>query len=306
MSKTVCITGGSGMIGTALGRYLHDEGYRVLILSRSQKEIEHAEVFSWDISRKEIDRKALETADIIVHLAGASIAGKRWTEEQKKKIRNSRIESTRLLYNTLKELDKKPSAFISMSAIGVYGHNTGGILIDEDRVKPGDDFLATVTREWEEEAGKISSLGMRLVILRTGIVLSMKGGALPRLVTPAKFGLGAPLASGEQYLSWIHIDDLTGIIRFIIENEKVQGIYNAVAPEPETNREFSKKVSKTLNKPFFLPNVPAFSLKLVFGEMASTIIGGNRVSSEKIQKEGFEFRYPTLESALQDLLINEK
>jgi len=304
MSRKVCITGGTGMIGTALLELLGKAGYDLSVLSRSDNPLEEAMVYTWDIQKGELDMEALTSTNYLVHLAGASIAGGKWTVERKKEIRDSRIKSTRLLLDKLSQLDKRPSVFIATSAIGVYGHNTGGILIDEHREKPGDDFLATITKEWEEEMAKIENLGIRLVILRPGIVLSMAGGALPRMVKPVQLGVGAPIGTGDQYISWIHIDDLCQLIQFAIENEQMKGIYNAVAPNPESNKDFTRKIAETLNKPFFMPNIPPFVLRLLYGEMASTIIGGNRVSSEKVIKEGFTFHFTKLEDALYDLLKN--
>ncbi len=302
MTQTVCITGGSGMIGSAVGRLLNREGHRVYILSRSDRKSDFAETFTWDLSKGTIDQRTLESSDTIIHLAGTSIADKRWSKKQKEKIRKSRTGPTRFLYEKLAAMDKKPSTFITASATGVYGHDTGGLLVDENRVKPGDDFLATVTREWEAEAGKISTLGIRLIIFRIGIVLSDTGGALTRMKTPVKLGLGAPLGSGNQYLSWIHINDLCRAFQFAIENREINGIYNVVAPQPVTNREFNQIMAKTLNKPFILPAVPGYMLRLALGEMASILTGGNRVSSGKLQEAGFRFDFPVLEEAFQDLL----
>lgn len=294
------------MIGTALREWLVGKGYEISVLSRSKKNIEKATVYTWDIDAQKMDKTAITEADCIVHLAGANVGSKKWTDKRKREIRSSRVDSTRLLADNLSRLDKKPAAFIAASAVGIYGHNTGSILVKEDRIKPGDDFMATVTREWEEEIMKIASLGIRVVIFRAGVVLSTKGGALPKLVTPVKLGVGAPLGSGEQYISWIHIDDLCRLYLFAIENEKLSGVYNAVSPHPETNADFTGKLASALNKPFFMPKVPAFVIQTVFGEMASTVLGGNRVSSEKIQKAGFEFLYPELIPAVDDIINNKK
>lgn len=305
MSEIVCITGGTGMIGFALKELLFRKGYELAVLSRSENSLDHAKVYHWNVQKGQMEVEAIKSANYIVHLAGANIGGARWTDQRKKEIRNSRVESTQLLREELSKLEKKPTAMIAASAIGIYGHNTGGILVDEGRLKPGDDFLATITREWEEELLKIASLGIRVVILRTGLVLSRKGGVLPRLVTPVNFGVGAPVGSGDQYISWIHLEDLCRLYLFAIENEKMQGIYNAVSPHPETNEDFMREIAKTLHKPFFMPNIPSFGLRILFGEMASTILGGNRASSKKIEGMGFEFLYPRLGPALGDLLKKE-
>ncbi len=305
MAKNVCITGGTGLIGTAMQKLLIQQGYSLAILSRTRQNLDSARVFTWDIQKQEMSEDALRGADYIIHLAGANLGSKRWKDERKKEIRESRINSTRLLRDQLVILDNKPEVLIAASAIGIYGYNTGGILMDEERMKPGDDFVATVAREWEEEILKIAELGIRVVILRAGIVLSMDGGALPRLVTPVRFGVGAPVGSGDQYISWIHIDDLCNLYLFAMENKKINGIFNAVSPQPETNSDFTQEIAKTLNKPFFMPNIPSFVLRILFGEMASTVLGGNRVSSKKIEGMGFKFQYPNLVGALEDLLKNK-
>lgn len=305
MAKNVCISGGTGMMGTALRELLSSQGYTLTVLSRTKQDLDNAHVFTWDIQKHEMEDGAVNSADYIIHLAGANLGSKRWTTQRKKEIRDSRIKSTRLLYDRLAALDKKPEAFISASAIGIYGYNTGGILVDEERLKPGDDFVATLAREWEEEALKIADLGIRVVILRAGLVLSMKGGALPRLVTPVKFWVGAPVGSGEQYISWIHMEDLCRLYLFSMEARGMNGIYNAVSPHPETNVDFTRKIAETLHKPFFLPNIPSFVLRILFGEMASTVLGGNRVSSKKIEETGFTFRFKELRPALEDLLISK-
>ena len=246
--------------------------------------------------------KTLENADHYVHLAGASVGEGRWTEQRKKEIRDSRIKSTRLLYDTIAKSKRRPKTFISASAIGVYGHDTGGILVDEDRVKPGDDFLATVTREWEEEVNKISELGVRVVILRIGLVLSYFGGAVPKLMKLSSLGLSFPIGSGQQYISWIHLDDLIDLIKYCIEYPGVKGTFNAVAPNPVTNREFTRSMASILEKPSFLPPVPGFMLKMILGEKASIILGGNKVSSKKIIDAGYNFRFEKIDDALYNIL----
>jgi uncharacterized protein (TIGR01777 family) len=305
MSRNVCITGGTGMVGSALRKFLFQRGYALTVLSRSKQTLDHATVFTWDVREQQLEEGALGSSDYIVHLAGANLGSKRWTDQRKKEIRDSRINSTRLLHDRLSKADKKPESLIAASAIGIYGYNTGGILVDEERVKPGDDFVATVAREWEEEVLKIGDLGIRIVILRAGLVLSMEDGALPRLVAPVKFGIGAPVGSGDQYISWIHIDDLCRLYLFAMENKGISGMFNAVSPQPETNTDFTREIAETLNKPFFMPNIPSFVLRILFGEMASTVLGGNRVSSKKIEGMGFEFQYPDLGHDLEDLLKNK-
>jgi len=301
--ETVCITGGTGLIGSSLMRILKLSAYRVLVLSRQKSDDPESILRYWDIDKGIIDPVAVENADHYVHLAGASVGEGRWTEQRKKEIRDSRIKSTRLLYDTIAKSKRPPKTFISASAIGVYGHDTGGILVDEDRVKPGDDFLATVTREWEEEVNKISELGVRVVILRIGLVLSYFGGAVPKLMKLSSLGLSSPIGSGQQYISWIHLDDLIDLIKYCIEYPGVKGTFNAVAPNPVTNREFTRSMASILEKPFFIPAVPGFMLKMILGEKASIILGGNKVSSKKIIDAGFNFKFEKIDDALYNVLI---
>ena len=301
-TETVCITGGTGLIGSSLMRILKLSAYRVLVLSRIKSDDPESILRYWDYEKGVIDPVSIHHADHYVHLAGASIGDGRWTEKRKQEIRDSRVETTKFLYETLSKLEKKPKTFISASAIGVYGHNTGGILIDEDCDKPGDDFLATVTREWEEEVNKIRDLGIRVVILRIGVVLSYFGGAVPKLIKPVKIGLGSPIGSGEQYISWVHLDDLIDLIKYCIEYRHIDGTFNAVAPNPVTNKEFTKTMAEITEKPFFMPRIPGFLLKMVLGEKASLILGGNRVSSKKITDAGFNFKFDSVGDALFNIL----
>lgn len=301
MSKIVLVTGGTGLVGTRLTSLLIEKGYQVRYLSRNPGKVSEVESFSWDIDRQTIDEKALDGVDYIIHLAGAGVADKKWTTQRKKEILQSRTKSTEVLRSALANKDHQVKAFISASAVGYYGWDTGGVWKKEDS-RFGDDFLATVTKSWEAEVDQVEKLGIRVAMLRIGIVLSDKGGALKELTKPIKWGAGAALGKGDQYMSWIHLDDLCKMFIHALENDTIQGIYNAVAPNPVTNKELSKLSAKVLGKPFFLPNVPGFVLKLALGEMASMVLGGNRVSSEKIQNDGFTFTYPEVEPALNDLL----
>ncbi len=300
--ETVCITGGTGLVGSSLMRILKLSAYRVLVLSREKSEDPESILRYWDIEKGIIDPVAVDNADHYVHLAGASVGEGRWTDQKKKEIRDSRIKSTRLLYDTIKGSKRKPKTFISASAIGVYGHDTGGVLIDEDRVKPGDDFLATVTREWEEEVNKIRELGVRVVILRIGVVLSYFGGAVPKFMKLTGLGLSSPVGSGEQYISWVHLDDLIDLIKYCIEYPRIEGTFNAVAPNPVTNKEFTKTMAHIMDKPSFLPNVPGFVLKMMLGEKASIVLGGNKVSSKKIMDAGFKFKFDKVDDALYNII----
>ncbi|MEK6481467.1 TIGR01777 family oxidoreductase [Catalinimonas sp. 4WD22] len=302
MSKNVLITGGTGMIGSRLTPMLQEKGYEVSHLSRSRTGKEAVKTYVWDIQKKEIEPEALKQADYIIHLAGAGIADSRWTESRKQIIIKSRTETTRLLHDGLAQLGQhKVKAFLSASGISIYGSDTGSTEIYESSPK-SDEFIADVVKQWEASVDEISRLNIRTIKLRTGVVLSMKGGALPKIVQPIKLGAGAPLGSGEQYMSWIHIDDICRMYIHALEKEDVHGVYNAVAPRPVTNKELTQTAAKILHRPLILPNVPAFALRLAFGEMASIVLGGNKLSNQKIESTGFDFRYKRVEAALTDLL----
>lgn len=295
--KKVLITGGTGLVGKSLKKMLEERGYDVRILSRSKK---GEGIYFWDWEKGEIDIESLKGTDSIIHLAGANIGEKRWSKERKRLIIESRVKTLELIYDRLREIDSKPSALISASAVGYYGSITSDKIFREND-EPGKDFLAHVCRLWEEEALKFSHLGVRVVRIRTGVVLSKKGGALERFKGQAKLGALFPLGSGKQFFPWIHIEDLCRIYIRALEDEGMEGAYNAVAPEYVTQKEFLKALSKIIKKPFFPIGVPSFLIKLIFGEMADFIIKGSRVSSEKIISSGFEFKFKNLKEALEDL-----
>ncbi len=299
MNKNVLITGASGLIGTRLTELLHEKGHRIAHLSRTQRSGK-AKTFVWNIAKHQIDEEALKSTDAIIHLAGAGIAEKPWTKERKQEILKSRIDSTQLLYNELKKGNHTVKRFVSASGVDVYkidDHNT----ITESG-KPGTSFLAGVVNEWEKAVDKIASLGIRVVKIRSGFVLSDKGGALTELMRPIKFFIGAPLGSGDQHISWIHLDDLCSIFIKAVEDDRMEGVYNGVAPNPVTNKEFTNVVAKILHRRILLPPIPAFVLKLYLGEMADLVLKGNKISSQKIQRAGFQFKFNKLDDALQDLL----
>ncbi|MDN5204004.1 TIGR01777 family oxidoreductase [Fulvivirgaceae bacterium BMA10] len=301
MNKKVLITGGTGLVGKRLTEILISQGCEVSYLSRSKKKLAGVSVFKWDIKKNFIEEGALENIDCIIHLAGAGVAERRWSKEYKDVIRDSRVNSSELLLQALKSSGNKVKTFISASAIGIYGFDTGSGIVSEES-EYGTDFLAHVTREWEEKVDQVVDLNKRLVKLRIGMVLSKDGGALSKMIGPAKLGLGAGFGSGKQYLSWIHIDDLCAMFIKAIESDDLHGSYNAVAPSPITNYEFAKTLSKVLRRPFFAPNVPGFLLKIVLGEMANLVLGGSKVSSKKIESMGFQFKFRDLENAIIDLL----
>lgn len=297
--KTVLITGGSGLVGTELSQLLTSAGYKVTHLSRNPTQ-KHYQTFYWDVKKGEIDDEAIISADAIIHLAGAGVSDKRWSDAWKKEIYDSRINSTKLLREKVEKLNPGLKHFISASAIGYYGRDTGDKLVDESTEK-GEGFLADVVADWEKEVDRFNSLNIKTSKVRIGIVLSEKGGALVEMAKPIRFGVGAPLGSGNQYMSWIHINDLCGIFAHVLQNAEA-GTFNGVAPNPETNKLFTKSVASQLGKPLWLPNVPKFALRLIVGEMSDILVGGNRVSSKKIEEAGFNFQFAALDDALEDLL----
>lgn len=299
--KSVLITGGTGLIGRALSELLIAEGYKVYWLSRTKNLNAVIPAYSWDYTVWEIDTDVLEKVDIIIHLAGENIGNERWSDEKKARIMNSRVESTTLLQEALRELDLKPEVFISASAVGIYGKKTTEKIYVENDQTGAQDFLAQVCLEWENATQKINKvLGSRTIMIRTGMVLSPESEAFNKMYLPAKFGLGAPFGNGKQYLPWIHIDDLCRVYLKAIEDVTMQGAYNAVSPQHTTNKEFMKTLSRVLKRPRLLPFVPGFILKLMMGEAASLVLGGSRVSSNKIQEKGFVFQYEEAESAIRD------
>ncbi len=301
MTKKILITGASGLVGKRLTELLLQKGYQVSHLGRSKKEGKVSS-FVWDINIGVLDPQALEGVDAIIHLAGAGVADKRWTESRKKEILESRTKSTALLFNTLKNRRHTVTAFVSASAIGYYGFSLSDEVFTEDS-KSGSDYLAQVTRQWEEEVDKLNALPIRAVKLRIGIVLSEKGGALAEMVKSIKLGVGSSLGTGNQSLTWIHLDDLCEMFIKAIEDSSMNGAYNAVGPEWVTNAEMTKTIAKVLKKPLWLPPVPGFILKIILGEMADLVINGSNISSAKIQKTGFKFKFTMLEEALKNLLL---
>ncbi len=308
--ETVLITGGTGLIGKALTEALLERGYRVIIFTRQpdkqQKKIsDKLSYCTWDIKKKFIDKDAISKADYIIHLAGASVAEKRWTPRRKQEIVNSRVDSSRLLAENLKTIPNNIKAVISASAIGWYGADEEGEKepkkFTED-APPAKNFLGDTCRQWEEAIEPVSFLGKRLVKLRTGIVLSNEGGAFTEFKKPLQFGIAAILGSGKQVISWIHIDDLVRIILFALENENMYGCYNAVAPQPVTNKKLTLLLAKKIRGRFYIPvHVPSFFLRLLLGEMSVEVLKSATVSEEKLQEAGFIFQYPDIEPALHQL-----
>ena len=294
--KNILITGGPGLVGTELSQLLKAKGYEVGILTRKEKGIAFKE-FVWNPVKNELDQEAIEWADGIIHLAGAGVADKYWTEKRKQELIDSRIDSTQLLRNAIEKASNKPSAFVSASAIGYYGFKTSNHYYTENDAA-GDGFLADLTVAWEKEIQSVATTGVRTSFVRIGIVLSNKGGALDSLTKPPVY---AVLGSGDQWMAWIHIKDLCGIFIHLLENEHLQGAFNGVAPKPHKLKGFTKKLKFYKNKITMPIHVPGFLLKIGVGEMADMLLESSPISSKKIEEAGFSFEFPGLEEALVDL-----
>ncbi|MGG5207860.1 TIGR01777 family oxidoreductase [Chryseobacterium sp. MIQD13] len=303
MKEIVLITGASGMIAQKLSKKIEKE-YTVRFLTRKKR---HDNDFEWDISNGTMDESALDNVSHIIHLAGANISEKRWTSERKRELISSRIDSAGLLLKTVKKKKIKLKSFISASGINYYGTVTTDKIYTESD-PPGNDFLSEVVVLWERAADdfKEQNLAERVVKIRTAIVLSKEDGALKKMIPTIKYGIGSALGNGKQYMPWIHIDDICSIYESALKNQDMDGAYNSVSPQPTTNENLTKKIAEVLNKPLFMPNVPAFVLKIIFGELADALLEGSRASSQKIQDTGFQFKFPDLKGALENLLIHHQ
>lgn len=305
---TVLLTGGTGMIGSHLQKFLLEKGYSIIVLIRNEKQRKSSDknisYAKWNVEKEEIDKDAIAEADYIIHLAGANVAEKRWTNKRKKEIVESRTKTGALLVKSLKEIPNKVKVVISASAIGWYGADTNGSKqhgFKED-APAANNFLGNTCKLWEENIEPVEQLNKRLAIFRFGIVLSKKGGALDEFKKPLKLGIAGILDDGKQIISWIYIDDLCRLLLFAIEHENISGIYNAVAPQPVTNKELALVLAKNIRGNFFIPvHVPAFALKLALGELSVEVLKSTTVSSEKIIKAGFSFLYPSINTALENL-----
>lgn len=292
----ILISGGSGLIGKALTKKLLSEGHEVNILTRKITQSSLANEFIWNQS--DIDPKAFEGVEVLVHLAGSGIADKKWTAERKKEIIDSRVNSLKLIEE--KYLGNSLKTIVGGSAVGYYGGDTGETENNET-TNNGNDFMAECCRKWEKTEDEFAEkLNLRLVKIRTGVVLGKNEGALPKIMLPIKFYAGSPLGSGKQWMSWIHIEDIVEIFYQSIVNQKIVGVINGVAPNPVRNKDLTKVVAEVLNRKLFLPNVPAFLLKFLLGEMAVVVLGSSRVVNQ--QKLPFQLKYEYLENALKDLL----
>lgn len=297
----ILITGGSGSIGRRLIPKLRENGHSVAVIGRSIHKSLDVPSFTWDLQKGTLDERALKDVTHIIHLAGAGIADKPWSPSRKQEIIESRVKPLQLLSDVLKKRNQRIEAIISSSAVGYYGAVTSEKVFTEDDA-PANDFLGSTCKLWEDAVQSFKPVSDREVRVRTGIVLMKGDGALPKLATPVRFGVGAAIGSGKQWMPWIHVDDMTSIYLHAVENKHMHGAYNAVAPENATQTKFIQRIGKSLNRPVFLPSVPKFLVSTVMGEMAKVVTEGSRVSSQKIMDAGFEFKHPQLQEALNDLL----
>jgi uncharacterized protein (TIGR01777 family) len=295
----ILITGSTGLVGLVLIQSLKTKGHQVIRLVRSKPQDNETEVF-WDPEKGSLNADELEGIDAAVHLAGENLAEGRWTDEKKRRIRESRVKGTRLLSETLAKLKRKPEALVSASAVGIYGSRGDELLTEQSAA--GSDFLSEVCREWELATQPAGEAGVRVVNLRFGVIFSSEGGALKKMLLPYKLGVGGKLGDGRQYMSWLTIDDAVGVIEFALENESLRGPVNTVAPEAVTNYEFTKALGGVLSRPTIFP-VPAFAAHLVFGEMAdATLLSSQRVEPARLEEAGYVFKYPDIKGALKHVL----
>ena len=304
MTKKIIITGATGFIGKKLSDRLREGGYQIIVFSRNIKNAKiilpnMADYVEWNPMNISSWVEKINGVDAIINLAGENLFARRWNVEHKKKIEQSRLITTRALVNAIHHAKNRPRVFISASAIGYYGF-TGEAEVTEES-KHGDDFLANVTKKWELEAADVEHLGVRRVNLRIGMVLDKNEGALAKMLPAFRFFVGGPLGSGNQWFSWIHVDDLIALFLFALNNDNMHGVYNATAPNPVRMKEFAKLTGKVLHRPSIFP-VPETVLKIILGEGAQYITNGSKVLPKRTLAEGFNFNYGTVEKALEDLL----
>jgi len=298
-NKHILITGGSGLIARLVTDELLNQGYSVSHLSRKPGNNPDVKTYLWDVYKGQIDENCLEGISTVLHLAGENIAGKRWTEKRKKEIIDSRTKSIELIYQLIKNKPNQVNTIISASAIGYYS-DRGDELLTEDS-PPNNDFMAQCCIAWENAVDEGKALGLRILKFRTGVVLNKSEGALLEMGRPIKLGFGAPMGSGKQWIPWIHWQDVVDIYLHAIEKINLSGVYNMVAPNPVTNKQFTKALAKQLHRPVWPINIPSFIFKLLMGEMSTIVLGSTRVSAEKIEKDGFSFKFSELTNALKEI-----
>ncbi len=295
----ILITGGTGSIGKPLTNTLLNEGYHVSHLSRKPGNDPRVKTFLWDVSNGKIDERCIEGVDVVIHLAGAAIADGRWSDKRKKELTESRTKSIGLIYTLIKNRPNKVSSVISAAAVGYYGDRADELMTEES--EPGTGFMPECCIAWEKAIDEGRALGLRIVKFRTGVLLDKDGGALPQMAMPVKLFAGAAFGSGKQWIPWVHWQDAVGMYLQAISNINLTGIYNMVAPNPVTNKQLMKAIAHLLHKPLWPINVPAFVFKLLLGEMSVIVLGSTKVSAQKIQKDGFVFKYPELTDALEHI-----
>lgn len=299
--STILIAGGTGLVGKHLSQMLQAAGHTVLHLSRKQDLNAKFPAYAWDLDKKTIDQAAVDRADYIINLAGAGIADERWTDERKQLIISSRGDSTLLLKAAIERRPSPLKAFISASAVGFYG-SRGDQLMTEDDATGKDSFLAESVAAWEQAVEKIAETGLRTVAIRVGVVLSTRGGALEKMLIPFRFFNATYFGNGQQWMSWVHIDDICRMFIEAIENERFSGVYNGVAPHPSRNQDLVRELKKAIGRPAVVLPAPEIVLRAAMGEMADVVFESTRVSSKKIEAAGFKFQFPDLLPALKDLL----
>lgn len=299
MSQTILIAGGSGLIGTELSNQLISLGHKVRWLGRGNHTQGHIKHFHWDPSKNQIDADALKGVDVVINLAGANVGKGKWTGKRKKALLNSRVESVRLLSTTILQQQIPIKKFIQASAIGYYGFESALPMKEEDPA--GKDFLAVLTQQWEEATHELQKKQIPLVILRIGVVLSNKGGALTEMAKPIKMLAGAYLGSGKQMVPWIHITDQVNCFIKAIDDNQFTGIYNCVAPELISNKELTKKIAQAIKKPAWPLGIPSFVLKMLLGEQSQIVLEGYNISCQKLINSGFKHQYPYINEAMQNL-----
>lgn len=301
----ILISGGTGLIGRALSSILISKGHEVRVLSRSPQSNEKVKSYYWNVEKREIDERAFVGITHLVHLAGEGIADKRWTDKRKQEIIDSRVNSMKLIESFLLKNEIKLKSFVGASAIGFYGMLSSEAIYEE-RDKGTDDFLSYTCRLWEEAYSRSEEFSERTCIIRTGIVLSSKGGALGKMLPVFKWGIGSAIGSGKQYMPWIHINDVIRIYEEALFNPNFNTVFNAVSSQHINNIDFCKALAKAYHKPFFMPKVPPFLLKILYGEMADMLLTGSRISNQKLLSIGFSFQYTQLKDAFENIASQNK